>query len=445
MREGREKRMSFLSDMITRLLEHYGYVILFGSLLLEMLALPLPGEIIMTYAGLIVHEGKLNWLLSILTGGAGATIGMTIAYWIGYRLGNPFFEKYGSRVHFGPEKLSSLSRWFGRYGNKMLFIAYFIPGVRHLTGYFSGTTRLSFRKYALFAYSGAFFWVSLFITLGKLLGPKWEQYHHAINRYMLIAGLLSASAYLLYVFYKKHKQRIRERLDKWLDKSIRQYHSIGKVKFIIIAAAATFIALFTFMIGLIEDFMADEFTRFDEIGNLIIRQTFGDGWVQTMNHWNSFGSNPSLLVLCALTIIWIWIKGKDRLFTIAFYVAVVVGGEALDEGLRRLFHRIGPTGDIATFPSEHALMALTVFGFTGYLLVRRHENAKSRIIVVMMISLICLMTGISGIYLGSEYASDVVVGYVFGGLWISLNVVLIEIFRMMRRSNHGWRNTKMAT
>jgi membrane protein DedA with SNARE-associated domain len=87
-------------SFFTNLLEHYGYWVLFLALMLELIALPLPGEFIMTYAGLIVYQGKLDWFLSIVVAGTGACVGMTISYWIGYRLGTPFFEKYGSKVHF---------------------------------------------------------------------------------------------------------------------------------------------------------------------------------------------------------------------------------------------------------------------------------------------------------------------------------------------------------
>ncbi|HEY2493431.1 MAG TPA: VTT domain-containing protein [Paenibacillus sp.] len=85
--------------------------------------------------GLPSFEGKPNWLLCIVAAGTGTSLGITFSYWIGYRLGTPFFEKYGYKV---------------------LIIAYFIPGVRHIMGCFSGTTQLSFRKYAIFAYIGAF-------------------------------------------------------------------------------------------------------------------------------------------------------------------------------------------------------------------------------------------------------------------------------------------------
>src|SRR4051794_14092996 len=104
------------------MLNQYGYYVLGIALMLELLALPLPGEVLMTYAGLMVFEGHLNWVVSILTAGIGASIGMTISYWIGYKLGTPFFEKHGAKIHLGPDKLKKTSQWFEHYGNKLLLI-----------------------------------------------------------------------------------------------------------------------------------------------------------------------------------------------------------------------------------------------------------------------------------------------------------------------------------
>jgi membrane protein DedA with SNARE-associated domain len=65
--------------------------------MLELIEVPIPGEPLMSYFGFLVYEGKLNWITSILIGGLGSSLGMTISYLIGYKLGAPFFHKYGYR------------------------------------------------------------------------------------------------------------------------------------------------------------------------------------------------------------------------------------------------------------------------------------------------------------------------------------------------------------
>ena len=138
---------------------------------------------------------------------------MTLSYWIGFKLGKPFFEKYGHRFHMGPDTINKTSDWFSKHGNKLLIVAYFIPGVRHITGYFSGITRLPFRTFALFAYSGSFLWVTVFITLGKTTRSTMgaiSQFHYKIPYYWRY----SSTVILILIFiYKKYKADAKEYSD----------------------------------------------------------------------------------------------------------------------------------------------------------------------------------------------------------------------------------------
>jgi membrane protein DedA with SNARE-associated domain/membrane-associated phospholipid phosphatase len=421
-------------NFITHMLEQYGYWVLFLALMLELIALPLPGEFIMTYAGLIVYQGQLNWFLSILVAGTGACVGMTISYWIGFRLGTPFVEKYGSRIHFGPDKWHSVSRWYERYGNKLLLVAYFIPGVRHITGLFSGVTKLPFRKYAAFAYTGGFIWVSIFISLGKLLGPKWEKYHHTVNRYMIIIGVLAALIYACVYIYRKKKDALRAWLVNMLNQGFERYQSLGKVKFIVIAAFAVFVLFVSLLIGLIQDFLAHEFAVFDEVAGYIVHQIFDAGWVGAMNRIAALGTYHFFVPVLLITGLWICFKGRDRLLELSILALVIIGGEGLNEVLRFWFHRTGPGSapSVLTFPSEQTMLSLTVYGFAAYLLFRHYGKLIIRVLAVLGVIAVCLMVGISLVYLNVQYPSDVAAGYVFGGVWLSMSVILLEVLRTMR-------------
>jgi membrane protein DedA with SNARE-associated domain len=422
-----------MMHFITNFMHLYGYAVLFFGLLLETLALPLPGEAIMTYTGLLVFQGKMNWILSIFMAGAGSSIGMTLAYGIGYKLGSPFFEKYGAKFHFGPERFKKTSQWFERYGNKVLIIAYFIPGIRHITGYFSGVTRMPFRTYMIYAYSGAFLWTGTFITLGKILGPKWEVYHSRITRYLIIAGVIALITFIVIYLYKKKRTQLVE----WTIQVIHRFHSLGRVKFVIVAAAIVFIGFFGLMIGLIQDFFAQESTQFDEVAEYIVQSVFNEDWTYWMDKMEWISSVQGLYLVAILTLIWIMYKGKERRLESGFLLFVIIGGILLDNVLRNVFHRIGPTPSHLklpyTFPSEQTLLTLTVYGFSAYLIFRHYGTVWGRIVAPVAVVVIALLVGISRIYFDLQYPSDVVAGYVFAGVWLSLNIILLEIFRFMQK------------
>jgi len=435
--------MNSINEMLTRLLESYGYVVLFFALMLEMMALPLPGELIMTYAGLIVYGGHMNWIACMLIAGVGTSLGMTAAYWIGYRLGYPFFEKYGSRFHLGPDKLQGISKWFDRYGSKMLLVAYFIPGVRHITGYFSGTTRMPFRKYAVYAYSGAFFWVFLFVTLGKVLGPKWQQYHTEISTYMLAIGSLTAISYLTFSYLRKNRSKLKIRLESFLQKGVRQFRSVGKIQLLILSACILFLVFFAFTIGLIQDFLANEFTRFDEVAGYIVARMFTPDWLYSLERVTRIGTYPYLLVPMAVALIAMASRGKKRLLELVFFAIAMAGGEGLDEVLRRMFRYLGPIESQYSFPSEQVFMTVTVYGFSAFLLLRHRKESRFQVAALFSVMALCFLVGIGSVYTGRSYPSDAAAGFVFGGLWFTLNVAALEIYRAVR-SKRLWTRPKLA-
>jgi membrane protein DedA with SNARE-associated domain len=243
---------------ITAYIDQFGYIVLFVSLLLEMIAIPLPGEFLMSYSGFLVYQDHLNWTFSILVAGVGTSIGMTISYWIGYRLGIPFFEKYGSRFHMGPDRIEKTARWFSKHGNKLLILACFIPGVRHITGYFSGITRLPFRTYARYAYSGAFLWVTVFITLGKILGPQWEQFHNSMIKYLIIGSIIAAAILIVVYVYKKYNRELKYLAIKILNVILNLHHSRKRVGLLMAAIAVVTLGFVILMIGMIQEILGNE-------------------------------------------------------------------------------------------------------------------------------------------------------------------------------------------
>lgn len=218
---------------IIELINNYGYIILFSALLLELIAFPLPGETIMTYCGFLVYQGRLNLFYSILVATTGVILGITLSYFAGFILGENFFKKYGPYMHLTHKRLKKVSTWFDYYGTKLIFIAYFIPGIRHITGYFSGITKISYKKFAFTAYSGAFLWTSTFILLGRFLGHNWNTLHKYSIKFSIIGILVIAVTLILIYIYRKLKISQREIPIR----IFLSYNSIGRITIIVASIA----------------------------------------------------------------------------------------------------------------------------------------------------------------------------------------------------------------
>lgn len=424
-------------NYITELFNHYGYIVLFIALMLELIALPTPGETLMIYCGYLVYQGRLNWAVSILVAAAGVITGITISYYIGKLLDERFIDRYGARVHFGRKEYENVSKWFHKYGNGLLIVAYFIPGIRHFSGYFTGITRKPYKQFAINSYIGAFLWTGSFISLGKILGPDWEQFHTSIMKYTVIGGVLIGVILIGTYLYKSDKQQLAVSVKKALDYSLKILHSLGKVRIAVVGTALVFLGLMVLTAGLIQDFLANEFGKFDTVTAYVINQMFDSSWSDKFRFLHYLTSIPVILSLTALNLVWIMYKGKNRLLEIRFLIITILGGEVLEELLRVIFHQLAPFDNSAifhtqnTFPSEQTLMVIVTYGTTAFLLLRHIKNIWLKNIIIPVTIVISLFTGISPVYLNVQYPSDVTAGYVFGGAWLSINIVLLEIFRIL--------------
>lgn len=154
------------------LILQHGSLGLFFLLALGIIGLPIPDETLLASAGFLIARSKLALFPTVLAGLGGAVCGITGSYLIGLVAGSFLIKKYGSYIGLTEKRAQQAHVWFERIGIWSLTIGYFIPGVRHLTGYIAGTLRIKYSIFALFAYLGAFIWVSTFLLIGYELGSR---------------------------------------------------------------------------------------------------------------------------------------------------------------------------------------------------------------------------------------------------------------------------------
>lgn len=195
---------------LIHLLLHYKYIGIFSLFMFGLIGLPVPDEVLLTLIGILVTEKKLALIPSALTSYAGSVTGMSFSYWIGRALTKTLVKRFGRWFGITPERLGKAHTWFERYGKWTISASYFIPGLRHVIAYFSGFSRLSYPRFLLFAIIGAGFWITLFLSLGLLLGRDWLFLLAAIHRYMLIAVCLAAMLLLFGWSLKKTMTKPRK-------------------------------------------------------------------------------------------------------------------------------------------------------------------------------------------------------------------------------------------
>ncbi len=166
-------------DVLIEFFSNYGYAAVFLVLLLCGFGLPIPEDITLVSGGVIAGlYADINPHLMLLVSLAGVIVGDSIMYWLG--------RIYGSKIlRFRPmKKLITLQRLrlvrekFAKYGNWVLFIARFLPGLRAPIYVVSGITKkISYTRFVLIDLLAASISVPIWIYLGHFgaLNRDWLQ------------------------------------------------------------------------------------------------------------------------------------------------------------------------------------------------------------------------------------------------------------------------------
>jgi len=134
-----------------------------------------------------------------------------------------------------------------------------------------------------------------------------------------------------------------------------------------------------------------------------------------------------------------------RRYTMAWLMIVAVGGGyGLNVALKAWFDR--PRPDLAphytevynaSFPSGHSMLAATVYLTLGVLLARIQTQRRTAVFIMAMALLITVLVGVSRVYLGVHWPSDVLAGWMAGALWAMFAAIVarrLQFIRMRRRN-----------
>jgi undecaprenyl-diphosphatase len=173
---------------------------------------------------------------------------------------------------------------------------------------------------------------------------------------------------------------------------------------------------------------------FDSTGISFI-QGFESRVVTTVMKFFTFiGSTAFVGILSVIIIILLYKVLHSRLETLLF-IAVIAGTAILNQALKFSFHRERPTlhrlieKSTYSFPSGHAMMAFALYGILTFLLWRHIPSPTGRTILILFSTIMILAIGISRIYLGIHYPSDVIGGYFVSGFWLAMTIWYYQWYR----------------
>tara|TARA_R110002050_G_scaffold112995_2_gene227532 strand:- start:62 stop:544 length:483 start_codon:yes stop_codon:yes gene_type:complete len=107
--------------------------------------------------------------------------------------------------------------------------------------------------------------------------------------------------------------------------------------------------------------------------------------------------------------------------------------------LKRFFDRARPgvehmvVVETLSYPSGHAMSAMAFYGFIIYLFYRFQKRGFLKYLIIALLAIIILSIGISRIYLGVHFPSDIAGGYIAGLIWVFFCILLFNLVEVFRR------------
>jgi undecaprenyl-diphosphatase len=447
--------MDFLNSFLPTF-QHFGiwgyWVVALVSLLesLAFIGVVVPGAIIVVLAGFFSAQGYLDLGDLIWFAAIGAILGDSLSYYLGTR-GTKFFRAENKLL-----KLSHLEKgeqFFKKYGDKSIFLGRFIGPIRPIVPFVAGLSKMNKWSFLLWNVTSAFLWATTHLLLGYFFGGAIK----TIEIWSSRTGIFLFSFFLLLVviwfivkksgplfhFLKsilisiknavvtnpdvEHFVKNHPTLFQLIKRRLNRENFSGLPLTLLFIVVVYVLSLF---LGIIQDIItSDVIVAADaRVANLLF--AFRDTelvkiftWITLLGKWQIAVSAAIVLSI----ILWLW---KKRIYLLPLWVTII-GSELFNSLGKLAFHR--PRPDVAwyiedtfSFPSGHATIAVAFYGFLVYILLRQIKKWKYKINALFFGITLILAIGLSRLYLGVHFLSDVWGGYLLGALWLLIGITISE-------------------
>ena len=197
-----------------------------------------------------------------------------------------------------------------------------------------------------------------------------------------------------------------------------------------LAAAVVGLALFSW---LADEVFAGHTERFDATVRGWVHQFASPGLTRAMVVISALGSEVLVAVFVVSVIAFLRMKWRRAA---VWMMLTMAGGLILEVALKHGFRRTRPAAFFGvaphgfSFPSGHSLMSFCIYGVLAGLLTARIQSPAWRVLIWSGAAVLVAAIGLSRIYLGVHYPSDVLAGYLAAAVWVS---TLVTADRVRRR------------
>jgi membrane protein DedA with SNARE-associated domain len=416
------------------------------------IGLVVPGESMLLVGGAVAGQGAVDVYILIAIAWFAAWLGDTTSFFVGRRLGREFILRHGPRVGVTAERFEQVEDYFSRHGGKTVFLGRFIGFVRALAPFVAGSSSMSYRVFLPYSILGTGLLNTSMILLGYAFSRSIDTAAKYAGRGALLLGTLivvvTAAVWLVRRLRVEENRRAAVRwmegraATAWLVRLGRRFRPQLTFLWARVTPGGTFGLEFTSLTAILSvaAFVLVAYTVIvggdpgptpGDVTAADIVEGLRTSWlVDLAKAVTALGGSAVVLPLTAVCTAALAARRRwAELGVLVVGMAMIVIGV---HELKDAIDRPRPGGGLvaasgSSFPSAHAAYSTFYLWLAATIVMRlRVGMTRGALVVATGIGLTALI-GLSRVYLGVHYLSDVNAGWALGvaafALWAIVALV----------------------
>lgn len=182
------------------------YSAIFGVLIICGFGVPIPEDITIISAGILVSTGSISLAGAYFVCFLGILGGDFCLFYIGHRYGKKAFKWKIFRRIFTPDRIQLAEDKVQSNAKFICFIARFLPGIRSIVFLTAGAMKVPFRTFILQDGFAALISVPVWIELGRFAGNNLEKAIQIAKEFHIYIFIFIAIAFIIYFLYKRRRK-----------------------------------------------------------------------------------------------------------------------------------------------------------------------------------------------------------------------------------------------
>jgi membrane protein DedA with SNARE-associated domain/membrane-associated phospholipid phosphatase len=416
-----------------------------------------PGEIAVLLGGVLASQHNVSLGAVAVAGITGAIVGDTVGYEVGRRWGRRLL--HGSIGRFvKADHLARAERYLKRRGGKAVFFGRFTAALRVMIPGLAGMSGLRYRRFLAYNAAGGALWATGFVLAGYVAGDSWRNVEHIAGRagvVLLLLAALAGAVTLAARWVGQHQDRLRAAVSEQLERPKvaavygryqrqltflgRRFQPGGAFGLSLTASMIALVAAGWTLGAVVQDVVVGRGSaRFDRpVLDWFARHR--EPWLtKTMWVVTTFGSSDVLIPLGLAVGGWYWWRRRAPR-PLVLLLAGYGGADVLARAVRALSGRARPPAGLAvahfagrSFPSGHATESVAFYGMLAVILAGSTPQWQRKVAIWTGAFSIATAVGLSRLYLGAHWLTDVLGGFALGNLWLLLVVVASQAIAGLR-------------